>query len=75
MVESTKSKVSFLLFMRHGERADQAFESVEDYEGDPNAPPYDNMIEHDPPLTQTGLSQVYKAGVQIKKRIDEVQAL
>ena len=42
--------------MRHAEKT-----HFEDMETE-NAPPYEPMIEHDPPLTVTGLAQATQAG-------------
>ena len=59
-------KITYFIFMRHGERADCLFGEEED---EANLPPYDNMIEHDPPLTMTGLQQALHAGKYVKERL------
>ena len=55
--------------MRHGERAD----CISDDEDEANLPPYDNMIDHDPPLTMTGIQQAMHAGNYVKKRLKSVE--
>ena len=53
--------------MRHGERADFVQADSE------NAPPYDNKIDHDPPLTAKGIKQASHAGLYIKDHLQAIE--
>ena len=62
-------KLTYFIFMRHGERADCLFDDEEES----NLPTYDNMIEHDPPLTKTGQQQAFHAGKYVKERLRVIE--
>ena len=50
MVEASEKKsMSYMVFIRHGERSDQV------YEEDIGNPAYKNDIAHDPFLTEAGI--------------------
>ena len=68
-MSSTGPKFTYFIFMRHGERADCLY-GEEDEE---NLAPYDNTIEHDPPLTVTGLRQAAHAGNYLRERLKAVE--
>ena len=68
MVERTRKQKSFtyLVFIRHGERADMNFSDEQNKD-------FDNTIEHDPSLTSTGQVQATQAGEYFRQRLAEVQ--
>ena len=67
MVESTtqSSKLTYLVFIRHGEREDHVEEKSNNV--------YQSSVYHDPALTSTGLSQASQAGDYFKKRVKDVE--
>ena len=69
MVESSdQAKVTFIAFIRHGERCDLAM-------GSKMIIPYENNIRFDPPLTAVGLEQAAICGRYFRDRLREVEEL
>ena len=62
------AKLTFLVFIRHGERSDYVIQTR-----DRKGSEYTNDIEHDPALTRLGLQQATGAGQRLTKRLSEVQ--
>lgn len=63
-----------LIFIRHGERADQVKVAPQPTsENATLASIYESKTPHDPNLTRVGLQQASEAGKHFKKRIQEVQ--
>ena len=67
----SKPKNTFILFMRHGERADSA--RLAEYSCLDDEIPYDSDIAHDPPLTSQGLKQAAHAGAYLAGRLKDVE--
>ena len=67
----TRPKNTFIVFMRHGERADSA--RLGDDSCRIHNVPYDSDIAHDPPLTSQGLKQASHAGAYLAERLKDVE--